>query len=564
MNVRENEKMTPPSALGAEAGLTRRQFVGRSGAIGAGVGMAGLLAACGGSGNSDASPSGASTTAQASSSKMANGYASNSAVTGTPSPGGTLRVGVIGNGSGESYNPGTAAAEVDYLHVNAVYDSLYREGNFNRQLPGLALSFEPNKDVTVWEIKLRQGVTWHDGKPFTADDVIYSMRAMGQPSNLGNPNVANVRLADLKKLGPNTVQVPLKTPDAGWPTFMCIIQSAIIQDGTKNFDKPVGTGPYKLQSFTPGQRSVLTANKDYWDHPRPYPDQLEIISINDDSARLNALLAHDIDICSPLTTAQAKANVNNPDGEFVVLVGYPTWFETINMRVDVAPFNDVRVRQALKLIANRPQLVEIALDGFGVVGNDVLANGSLEFFNPHLAQREQDIEQAKSLLKSAGQGDLRVVLNTTNMQSVTIPAAEVYARQAAAANVSISVRQRTQAAYFNPSELFAKMPLAQDYWGVISLEQFWGSALIPGAVYNETHWTDPTTESLYHQALATTDRAKAQVVWNQLQEIQYNSGGYVVWGRQQTTDAAAPNVRGLGEPGWGGVNLADTWNWGLA
>ena len=224
------------------------------------------------------------------------------------------------------------------------------------------------------------------------------------------------------------------------------------------------------------------------------------------------------------------------------------------MRVDVAPFNDVRVRQALKLIANRPQLVEIALDGFGVVGNDVLANGSLEFFNPHLAQREQDIEQAKSLLKSAGQGDLRVVLNTTNMQSVTIPAAEVYARQAAAANVERRRAPRTGGLLQSERAICQDAARAGGYWGVISLEQFWGSALIPGAVYNETHWTDPTTESLYHQALATTDRAKAQVVWNQLQEIQYNSGGYVVWGRQQTTDAAAPNVRGLGEPGWAGVD----------
>jgi peptide/nickel transport system substrate-binding protein len=234
------------------------------------------------------------------------------------------------------------------------------------------------------------------------------------------------------------------------------------------------------------------------------------------------------------------------------------------MRVDVPPFTDNRVRQALKLIAGRPKLVEVALDGFGAVGNDVLAGRTLEFFNPHLPQRHQDIEQAKSLLKAAGQTDLKLILETAPIQNVTIPAATAYAQQASAANVSIKVRQHQTGPYFNPSELFLKMPFAQDYWGIISLDAFWGEALIPGAAYNETHWNDPETNQLYNQAKATTNKAEAQALWNRLQEIQYDHGGYIVWAQQQTTDGATHNVRGVGTPGWGGINLVDTWNWGLA
>ena len=249
-----NEDRDAP--VGAERGdgvLTRRVFLRDAGAAGIAVSGSGLLGAWGGIARAS-SASGPRLVAQ------------------TPSRGGTLRVGIAGNGTSENYNPALVASPIDFLHAYSVFDVMVRPApNYARE-PGLVLDWVPNTNATVYELKLRGGVTWHDGKAFGADDIIYTLRSLASPSNLGNAAVANVRLNDLKKLGPLTVQVPLKIPIADLAAYFLTLNAAyVIQNGVKSFAKPVGTGAYKLVSFTPGQRSVLTANRDYWDHPSRIP-----------------------------------------------------------------------------------------------------------------------------------------------------------------------------------------------------------------------------------------------------------------------------------------------------
>ena len=292
----------------------------------------------------------------------------------TPKKGGTLRIGYVGNGTSETYNPAVANTPIDSLHGYLVFDPLMRVGPYHQLEPGLALGWQSNKDATVWEIRLRSGVHWHDGKPFTADDVIYTFRTMGSPAHLGHAAVTQFRLNDLKKLSDTLVQVPLNSPNGNLSSLFGYFNAAIVvQNGAKDFTKPVGTGCYKLESFTPGRQSVLTANRDYWDSPKPYPDGLVLQSIDDDSARLNALESGQIDICGTMNYAQAKAGI--PSSNYDIVVGYAGAQENFNMRVDQAPFKDVRVRQAMKLLIDRPAMIEAALDGFGSVANDIPGAG---------------------------------------------------------------------------------------------------------------------------------------------------------------------------------------------
>ena len=129
-----------------------------------------------------------------------------------PKKGGTLKLGVIGNGTSETYNPAVYNSPIDFLHGISTFDPLVRLGpDFNFE-PGLAVRWVPNKTATVWEIHLRQGVKWHDGKPFTADDVIYSLRQMGSTSHFGHFAVAAVDLKNLKKKGNSIVVMPMTSP----------------------------------------------------------------------------------------------------------------------------------------------------------------------------------------------------------------------------------------------------------------------------------------------------------------------------------------------------------------
>src|SRR5262249_20115684 len=143
---------------------------------------------------------------------------------------------------------------------------------------------------------------------FTADDVIFTLRSMGNPKHVAHGAVQNVRLHDLKKLGPLTLRVPLDSPDARLFDAFTQQQTVVIQDGETDFSHPVGTWPFSFVSFTVGERSLCKRNSNYWQEGKPYVDELEDISIDDDSARLNALLAGQIDLLSQLPFVQARAH----------------------------------------------------------------------------------------------------------------------------------------------------------------------------------------------------------------------------------------------------------------
>jgi peptide/nickel transport system substrate-binding protein len=552
----DDQRSVTPSALPGEAPilptdefrLTRRALLRSAGVAGAGIAAAQVLAACGGSSSSSTIT------------------ATNAASAGAPSRGGVLRVGMVGNGTSETYNPGLIATPIDDLHGYCVFDPFVRVAPNHQRAPGLIVEWMHNADATVWELKLRQGVTFHNGKPFTADDVIWTLRSMGNPQHGGHPAVVQLRLDELKKLDKYTVRVPLKIPIADLSAYFIYVNSSyVIQDGETSFTKPIGTGPYKLESFVPGQRSVLTANRDYWDHPRPYPDELQVISIDDDAARLNALVAGQIDICNNITGSEAKAHLSG-GGPYRVLVGAPGYAQCFYMRVDQSPFRDVRVRQAVRLLIDRQAMIDTALSGFGTVGNDLTGYG-VKFYDSSLPQRQHDIEQAKSLLKAAGQSDLRVTLDSSPAIAGFQQAATVLEQQAASAGVTVHVNFQQASEYFNPSLVYLKESFAQSAWPVPSLNSWYSEALLTTSFYNETHYKDPEFDQLFYRAQAAVDPTRATELWSQVQRQQWNQGGYIVWAFNRSTDAVSPKVRGIGGPGSGwlyGLDDHRVWNWGLA
>ena len=163
--------------------------------------------------------------------------------------------------------------------------------------PGLALEWNPNEDATVYEVKLRDGVTFHNGKTFGAEDVIYSIQQMSKPANFGSlPFVSGIDVGNMKAINEATGADPAqgarrRSGGATSPTTT----PGSSRTGQTDFKHPIGTGPFKFASFTPGQQSVFTKNPNYWVTGKPYVDSLKITSISDHTARLNALLSGQID-----------------------------------------------------------------------------------------------------------------------------------------------------------------------------------------------------------------------------------------------------------------------------
>lgn len=512
-----------------DAAFTREQLMRMAGAAGVSLGAAGLL--------SD------------------NALA---ALGQRPRRGGRLRVGHVGAGKSESFNPGRGSNFIDASRYYNLYDPLVRVRPDLGSAPGLALQWIPNKDSTSWLIRLRPDVTFHNGKSLTADDVIYTLRSMGDAKHVGHASVTGIRLGDLKKAGALTVRVPLKAPNARLYDNFNVQNSVVIPVGLKDFSKPIGTGPFSFKSFTPGQRSLCVRNPNYWENGRPYVDEWEDISIDDTSARLNALLAGDIDMMSQLDPRQARAQLSRK--QIVVLNAPSTTIQVFSMAVDIAPFNDKRVRQAFRLIADRQALIDGALAGFATPGNDLPGRGLPNWLAAPV--RKRDPERAKFLLKQAGQEDLTVTLQTSNVVPGFIEAATLFAQQAKAAGVDVKVKKESATAYFDTSLLYTKMAFAQSFWTVTALGQWYPQSLLSGAVWNETHWRQKSYDRLIQSAIGAPTAALARKRWRDVQEIQYADGGYIVWANINLVDGVGKKVRGVKPSSFfnlGGWNYRDVW-----
>ena len=213
------------------------------------------------------------------------------------------------------------------------------------------------------------------------------------------------------------------------------------------------------------------------------------------------------------------------------------------MRVDKGPFADNRVRQAMKLLIDRPQMLDLVFGGHGRIGNDVFGYYD-PLYDHSLPQRHQDIAQAKSLLKAAGHENLTITLNTSaGIGQGIVKTAQVFAQQAKAAGVTVNVNAVTASTWFGQDYL--KVPFGQDYWFYLPYLVNVPQVTIPGGAFNTPHYDNPAYTKLYKQALATTDKSTKADLAHQMQKIDYNEGGLIIPYFPPVIDATAKNVHGV-------------------
>ncbi len=516
-NERENR---PPD----QAGITRKDLLKRAAGGAALLGTPSLLAACGGS-----SGGGGSTTSGGGTS------------TAKLKSGGNLRVGATGGSAKDVIDAHNAIADTDIVRISALYEPLAAPtADFKGTQMVLAESIEPvNGNAALWDIRLRSGIEFTNGQTVTADDVIFSINRIINPKSPGTgaASIGYVNTKGMKKMDSRTVRVPLQFANAGFVDDIGQYFNNIVPTNY-NPKSPVGTAAWKYQSFSPGQQSVFVKNPNYWQSGRPYADQLTIIDFTDDTARVNALLAGQIDIADTVPTellpqVQSNGNasvINNPAGGWL----------PITMRVDQAPFNDVRVRQAMRLIVNRPQMVEQVLSGHGQAGNDLYGRFD-PAYDTSLPQRHQDIEQAKSLLKAAGRESLTVTLVTGDILAGVPEESQVFAQQAKAAGVTVNLDKSTT--FYGSNYL--KYTFAMDFWGPRRYLSQVAQGSLPNSPFNETHWDNAQFKKLIAQARAEVNASKRYELIHEAQTLEYNEGGYVIAFFPNFTAGASSKVGGI-------------------
>ena len=483
--------------------------------------------------------------------------------------GGTLTVGMLGNGSSETLNPVFSVASVDFMRTTALFDLLWVTGpDVTSVVPQLVEKAEPSADAKTWTIDLRKDVKWHDGTPLTADDLLWTIHAWSDPKSTANGAIAPIiDFARVRKRGPLTVEVPLHLSVSEFPSIVSVFGFGVIKNGATNAQlssHPVGTGPYKFKSFTAGHQSVFAANPDYWNGV-PSLDTLVVNStFSDDTARLNALLSGSVQVAPRTPFLIAKQQESS--SQVTVMKAHAPNAYMFSLRVDKPPFDDVRVRQAFKLIADRPALISGALAGYGTVGNDLLGLDAKYFANS--LARQQDIAQAKSLLKSAGRAGLSVTLQTSSAAPGLLEAGTLYAQQAKAAGVNIKVQTLETSEYYTSAGGFLSRTFGENLNGMAypSLTSAYLTQLWTKAPYNDGHWGSRPNQpdKPLFDAIGTIDATKAQELWASVQKTQFDAGPYIIWGNADFVDLVSPNVRGLKATAAGPLNNYDFSKAGLA
>src|SRR5690348_6757878 len=243
----------------------RRQFLRGVAGAGALAGVGGLLAAC-----SSGSPAPA---------------ASSPAATAAKKPGGALKVGLTGGSGSDTLDPHKGLTYLDTARAQSLYQPLLQLNTRAQSELVLAEEISPHGSTSTWVIRLRPGITFHDGKPLTADDVIFTLNRIINGKLSGSTSLGPIDSKGLKALDKLTVQVPMTSPYGSFVDQLSYWYYLYIVPDGFNPAKPNGTGAFKYQSFTPGQRSIFTRNENYWRTGLPYVDTLTIIEIGRASCR---------------------------------------------------------------------------------------------------------------------------------------------------------------------------------------------------------------------------------------------------------------------------------------
>ncbi|HWM74777.1 MAG TPA: ABC transporter substrate-binding protein [Nocardioides sp.] len=462
---------------------------------------------------------------------------------GPQSSGGVLIHGATGGGSKDTLDPHQPVQAADIARCCNLYEPLLFWNNDYELEPALAESVEASGDAVTWTVTMRPDVTFHNGQPVTANDAWLSIRRVADPKA---PLSAGGQLSQIidfeasKVVDDKTLQIVLNTPYAILDSLLAEYTLGIIPGGEFDPSAPVGTGPFKYESFQAGKTSTFKKYGDYWGDAA-FLDELVIQDFTEDNAKVNALQAGQIQTVDNLPYNLVETIEGAGGG---VLIADGGQWVPFTMRVDQAPFDDVRVRQAMRLIVDRQAMIDQTLSGYGSLGNDMYAPLDAAYASD-LPQREQDIDQAKSLLAAAGQEGLQVELFTgDDISSVAPAAANLFAEQAKEAGVEVKVTKKTP--FYDDDYL--SYTFAQDFWNTRSyIPQAVVGTFPPeqGGTYNETHWDNSEHRDLVNAAAKELDEAKRGELLHQAQEIEYNEGGLIIWGFRQQVDAYASNVQGL-------------------
>jgi peptide/nickel transport system substrate-binding protein len=469
-----------------------------------------------------------------------------------PQRGGNFRLGAHDGNTSDTHDPGTylSFSMIQLAHTYRSYLTMINPDNSLG--PDVADSWEATPDAKNWTFKLNRDVSFHSGKKCTADDVIASMNHHRGEKSTSAAKALLKDVEDIVKDDDYTVTFKLTTGNADLPWLMTDYHLAICRandDGTIDWKSGDGTGPYKLENTEFGVRYELTRHEG-WHREGAYFDSTVYTVLNDPNARQTALVTGDVDAVTQLELKTLSLLKRAPNIEIDNVPSAAAI--TMPMFCDQAPFDNVDVRNALKLAIDREEIIEKIAFGTAIPGNDFHVAPNMPYFPESIPQRTYDPDKAKSLLKKAGAEGLSVDISVADsVYSGAVDMCVLYSEQAKKAGINLNVVREPNDGYY--SDVWLKKPFCMVQWGARPTpDVMFSLAYKDDAAWNESHWKNPRFNELLRAAKAELDQDKRAAMYEEMCQLARDDGGTIVPMFTNFVYARRSNVKH-------GENLAASW-----
>jgi peptide/nickel transport system substrate-binding protein len=470
------------------------------------------------------------------------------AIAATPVKGGALKAAGWSTSTADTLDPAKASLSTDYVRCSSFYNRLTNLDKAGAPQMELAESVE-SQDALTWTVKLRKGVTFHDGKPLTADDVIFSLKRHLDKAVGSKVAKIAAQMTGFKAVDTTTVEITLASPNADLPTILALHHFMIVADGTTDFSKGNGTGAFVREVFEPGVRSVGLRNKNYW-RAGPNLDSFEFIAITEDNARVNALLSGDIHLAAAINPRSLRL-IDGKEG-FVLSKSTAGNYTDLNIRMDMAPGNKKDFVDGMKYIVNREQIVKSALRGLGVVANDQPVSPANFFHNAELKPKSFDPDKAKFLFQKAGVLGQAIPVVASEAAGSSIDMAVIIQASAAEIGMKLDVQRVPSDGYWD--KYWLKAPI---HFGNINPRPtpdiLFSLLYASEAPWNESQYKSEKFDKMMIEARGLLDQTKRKQIYNEMQVMVSEDAGTIIPAYISGVDAITSKLKGLEPSPLGGM-----------
>ncbi len=469
----------------------------------------------------------------------------------SPVRGGTYRFGLHDGNTADQQDPGKyqSVGEIQLAHTHRSY--LTEITADNGLGPDMADAWSATPDAKVWTFELNKDAHFHDGRKFTSRDAVASLNHHRGESTTSAAKPLLESVVDIRADGDHTIVIELDQGFADLPWVMTDYHLTMLpanDDGSIEWESGIGAGPYKIENNDPGVSATLSRH-DGWHREGAYFDDVEITILNDPNARQTALITGAVDAISSvdlktlslLARAPGVEVENVPSGSAI----------TLPMFCDVAPFDNVDVRLALKHAIDREEIVEKILFGTGTPGNDFHVSPNMPYW-PDIEQRVYDPERAKHHLRNAGMESLSVELSATDsVLPGAVDMVVLYSEQAKKAGIDIKPVREPSDSYW--ADVWLKKPFVFVKWGARPTpDNMFTLAYKADAAWNEAHWTNDRFNELLLLAKAELDETLRAEMYREMCQLARDDGGTIIPLFVNFVYARRSNVRR-------GASLAASW-----